>query len=68
MSLVPPLRLMMVQAAIMCNLCSRLPAIVIYGMLQELTDIKYSMCVTFILPSQYSAFLETGIYHTVVGK
>ena len=38
---------MMVQAAIMCNLCSRLPAIVIYGMLQELIDIKYSMCVTY---------------------
>ena len=36
---------MMVQAAIMCNLYSRLPAIKIYGMLQELIDIKYLMCV-----------------------
>jgi len=42
-----PLRLMMVQAAIKCNLESRLPAIKIYGTLQELIDIKYLMRVPF---------------------
>lgn len=39
---------MMVQPAIMCNLHSQLPAIKIYGMLQELIDIKYLICMTLM--------------------